>query len=306
MTTMMRTLCVALALLCALSAIGAPTTEDERTSWRRTLPDDPRAERLRDFFDLVAGELEPGDVFDEAFFEHTAREELTSILASVRERSGGSLRFVRTLWIEDDGVFAAELADAQERQWFAGLELAPGSDKLLALDLRPQPRRAEGAKVYDTWDEVIADVRALAGEASLAVHRLSDVGVHTPLALHEHERELNVAQLAQLFVLSAAADAVAAGDVEWSTPVELEARFASLPPSEYLDQIGEQVSFGDLVTSAASLRDSVASDAVFHTVGRERVIGAYNLIAGELPDRATPWLTLRDFALLKQIGKSVV
>ena len=277
------------------------TPEEAPRSWRRVLPDTARGERLRDFFRLVAQDeaVAIEDVFDDAFFAHTPRERLGQILGELREASGGSLSFVRVLKANDE-LLGVELVDANGTPWTAGLQLAQGSERLVALDINAQPPRAEGVKVYDTWGEVLADVRAIDAELSFAVRRIGAAGLRTPVALHESERVLNIAQIGQLFLFGGAANAVASGEASWEDPVAMNASLRSLPPSEYAQaDDGTSYALGEYLVGAGALRDSAAADAGLSAVGRGAVRAYYESVVKEPPAHAYPWLSMRDYTLLK-------
>ncbi|MEM1422454.1 MAG: serine hydrolase [Planctomycetota bacterium] len=275
--------------------------EQAARSWRRVLPESVRADRLRDLTALIAeeGGVSIDDVFDDAFYAHTPRERLEQTLAEARELASGSLSFVRVL-VRNDEVLGVELADATGAPWTAAIALAEGSDRVVALELQPLPPRAPGQKVYDTWNEVLADVRTLEGDVSFAVRRVGTAGLHAPIALHHADEARNVAQLGQLYVFRAVADAVDRGTLSWEDEIAMEEKLRSLPPSQYAQsEDGRAYTLREYLIGAGALRDSAAADALLHAVGRELVRTNYERLVDNTPAHAFPWLSVRDYALLK-------
>ena len=268
-------------------------------SWRRVFPKGTKGDRLQDLLDLVKEQAAPEDVFDDTFYDHTSAETLSTILTQIREASGGSLSFVRVLRQTETGL-GVELADSAGKPWTAALGLAPGTDRLLSLRVSPQPERDPQAKVYDTWSEVLDDVRALDGEAAVSIRRLGEAGIHMPIALLNEDRAMNIGQVAQLFTLGAVAEAVEGGEASWEDEVAMRPEFRSLPPSQYmLSEDGAAYPLSEYTVAAGTLRDTAAADVLLHHVGRERVKAYYKSLVTDPPAHAFPWLSMRDFAILK-------
>lgn len=304
-----------MAILCALASVPAcaqtqpdhpveaPHATPEQgpaVSWRRAFPEGVLGERLRTFLDLIAQRdgATLDAIVDDAFFAHTPREQLEANVAQMIVASGGELTFLRTLRVSDTAL-AVELTDTQGIVWTAQLRLAEGADRLAGLDVRAQGFRPEGVKVYDTWREVLADVGALEGDVGFCVRRIGVGGINTPLALHGQDEVLNIGQLGQLFTLGALGEAIEQGALSWDDTTTIEARHRSIPPSEYAEASeGAPFTLRELAQGMGALRDSAASDAVFDLVGRERVEAYYAELTDD-HERTAPFLTMRQFALLK-------
>ncbi len=282
-------------------AADSSTGQEAPRSWRRSFPDTPAGARLADLLRAIAGgEGDVEDFLAPSFFAHTPEALFTQTLRSWQERAG-SLEFVRTLRVAPDGLGVEARSTKTGEPWTIALQLDAQQDKIVSLSVSPQQARPEGAVVFDTWDEVEREFASFDGDVGLAVYAL-DESMETlyPLAELGAENPLNIAQVGTLFTIGAAAVAAQTGEVAWDQGVVMEERFRSLPPTRYAGvEAGQDVAFEELLLAAGSMSDSTASDALFHTLGRERIAGFRDAVLEDPSPHADPHLSAREHAALK-------
>lgn len=149
----------------------------------------------------------------------------------------------------------------------------------------------------DSFGAILAEIRALPGQASVAVARLGE-GAPEMLAAHEPERVLAIGSAFKLWILAELSREVAAGERRWSDVVPFDRR--STPSSIlYAWPQGSPVTLHTLAALMISQSDNSATDTLLHIVGRENVERMMATIGVGAAARNRPLLSTLDMAALK-------
>ncbi|WP_129791208.1 serine hydrolase [Sphingosinicella sp. CPCC 101087] len=174
----------------------------------------------------------------------------------------------------------------------------------IEIVIEPQaPHRISGLLVAgadvrgDTLDAVMAEVRALPGQVSVAVARLGD-GAPEMLASVEPGRPLAIGSTFKLFILAELDRQIRAGERRWSDVVALDRRSVA---SGVLQNwpAGSPLTVHTLAALMISQSDNTATDQLLHLVGRENVERMMATLGVEAADRNRPFLSTLEVAALK-------
>ena len=114
-----------------------------------------------------------------------------------------------------------------------------------------------------------------------------------------------IGSIFKLYVLGAVVDAVNAGTIAWDQPVEIVAEYKSIPSGITQDDPpGSNRTVMELATLMMSISDNTATDHLMALVGRDAVEAAVSDYGHHMPDLNIPFISTREFALLKLDGKS--
>jgi len=144
----------------------------------------------------------------------------------------------------------------------------------LSIEAGP-PNRINGLFVTgaelrgDTLAAVMAEARALPGQASVAVARLGE-GPPVILAGVEPDRPLGIGSAFKLFILAELSRQIRAGQRQWGDVVALDRRSIPTGVLQTWPQ-GSPVTLHTLAAQMISVSDNTATDVLLHTLGREIV-----------------------------------
>ncbi len=149
--------------------------------------------------------------------------------------------------------------------------------------------------IGDTTEQLLSDIEALPGETGVLVTRL---GAPEPLVSHNPDRQFAIGSTFKLYVLSALAHSIAAGERNWADVVTLSQR--SYPSGQLQNwPEGAPITLHTLATLMISNSDNTATDQLIAELGRE-VVEAEVIAAGHSdPDGMFPFLTTRELFVLK-------
>lgn len=143
-------------------------------------------------------------------------------------------------------------------------------------------------------EEVVDIFSNLSGEVSLLVLANGE-----PLAFLHPERELAVASAFKIGVLAAVKSEIEAGNLTWSTIVELEDKHKSLPSGNLQNwPVGSPLTVHTVAAKMISVSDNTATDLLMDLVGRERI---EEVVSGN-----QPFLTTREAFLLKDPANQIL
>jgi len=239
---------------------------------------------------LLRGEGDPEAMFTPAFLAQVPAAQVRAVAAQLGSQYGA----VR-------GLDRLEAASPQAGLIHVAYERAMVH---IQISVEPQPPgRIAGLLLTgadmrgDSLAAVMAEIRALPGEASVAVARLGgDPPVLT--ASIEPERPLAIGSAFKLFILAELSRQVRAGQRRWSDVVALDRR--SIPTGTL--QAWPQRSPVTLHTLAAlmiSVSDNSAADMLLHTLGRENVERMMATLGVGAAARNRPLLSTLEMAALK-------
>ncbi|WP_151974632.1 serine hydrolase [Erythrobacter sp. EC-HK427] len=248
----------------------------------------PLETRAGDVVRVLGGEMPYAAVFSEGFRAQVPEAQFQTITTQLEAQFGA------LIGLED--VAAASSTGGVIRIRFergmatATLNIEGGSphlvNGLLLTGVEP---------LNDSIEALVADVAALPGQSNLLVMQL---GADTPIAAHNAATPLALGSAFKLYVLSALAQAVDAGELEWDDTIALNTR--SYPSGMMQDwPEGAPVTLHTLATLMISISDNTATDQLIAVLGREAVEAEVAASGHADPAQMRPMLTTRELFLLK-------
>lgn len=150
--------------------------------------------------------------------------------------------------------------------------------------------------IDDSADKIAADLAALPGEVGAYYAPLAE-GSEPILAL-DADQQFAIGSTFKLYVLSALARQIAAGEHSWDEVVPLEVR--SLPSGMTQNwPEGAPVTLHTLATLMISISDNTATDQLIAVVGREAIAAELRASGHAKPGRTLPLLTTLELSGLK-------
>ncbi|MEE4315806.1 MAG: serine hydrolase, partial [Erythrobacter sp.] len=254
--------------------------------------DAEQAERLEaraaDIVAAMRGEAIYDNVFADGFVAAVPEAQFIAIRGQI-EGQFGALIGVQS--VEPVSPNGAQIAIRFERGLASGsfaLETsAPYAVTGFVLnDMRP---------IGDSAAQVLADLAALPGETSMLVTR---IGVSEPLIASNAEVQFAIGSTFKLYVLSALAHSIAAGERDWNDVVPLTAR--SYPSGQLQDwPQGSPLTLYTLATLMISTSDNTATDQLIAVLGRDAVEAEVIASGHSNPAATLPFLTTRELFVLK-------
>jgi beta-lactamase class A len=172
----------------------------------------------------------------------------------------------------------------------------------IAVDPQP-PHRIGGLLVTgadmrgDSLAAVVEEIRALPGQANLAVARLGE-GAPEMLASLAPGRPLAIGSAFKLFILAELSRQVEAGQRRWSDVVALDRRSIGSGTLQAWPA-GAPVTLHTLAALMISVSDNSAADVLLHTLGRENVERMMATLGVEAAARNRPLLSTLEMAAIK-------
>lgn len=249
------------------------------------------AQRAREIVAVMQGEAIYTEVFDETFTSRVSKEQFSTIFAPA-ERQYGPL--VGLDEVEPTSPTAANFALRFERGIAWGV---------FNLSDEP-PYRVAGILVTNTGpaddnpDKLVADIKALPGEASILVTPL-DGG--EPVLSYNADRHLGIGSAFKLYILSTLARQVAAGQRSWSDVVPIATKDQTSGASRDWPD-GAPVTLHTLATLMISVSDNTATDNLLSTVGRGAVEAEVAASGHSDPALLVPFMSTREMIALKLEG----
>ena len=278
-------LALILAVLCpAQGAFAQVPVEARDPTSQQTMLD----QRAADVVAVLRGELEAGEVFDQSFLMAVSPE----MLAGMHDQLSAQFGAIQS-------VAQIEPRDSLSGTVTFRFEKATGSGPMI---LAPSPpHRIVGlqlAKFVPTDNNpaaLKAELAALPGEVGVLFAPLDSAG-EPVLALNE-TRQFAIGSTFKLYILSALARSIEAGEREWSDVVRINRR--SFPSGRMQDwPKGAPVTLQTLATMMISISDNTATDILLHELGRSTVEAELKRLGHSDPARTLPFLsTLEMFAL---------
>jgi beta-lactamase class A len=288
----MRRFLSLIAIMAAMTAHGSPAAQTAPAPAAAAVPaptNEALARRAADVVALINGGADPASLFAPAFLQHVPVEQVQALVSQMRAQYGAARRVGR---IEQRGPNAADFdIEAEHATIHARMSVAAQAPNLIEGLL------ITGADPHgDTADSVAADIRALPGEASLAIARLAD-GVPERLAGVATDRPMAIGSAFKLFILAELDRQIRAGERHWDDVVALDRH--SLPSGVLQGwPLGSPVTLHSLATLMISISDNTAADMLLHVVGRENVERMMETMRISTAARDRPFLsTLETFRL---------
>lgn len=278
----MRNLLAALMLAVALpaSAMANDTEALEQVG----------AGRAADIESVLKGERDANIVFSQGFLKEVPASQLEALTAQLTAEHG-PVTGIDDFTYTGNGAATFDIVFENAR-----------ADATLQLDMT-EPYRVSGFRITnvvpidDTPMKILEDFSALPGQAGFGVYLL-DGGEPQSILTDKAYRQLAVGSTFKLYVLSALAREISAGERKWSDVVVLGA--PSLPSGQLQDwPRGSPVTLHTLATMMISISDNTATDTLIRLLGRQAIEA--ELVASGHSDiqAALPILTTTEFFVLK-------
>lgn len=166
-----------------------------------------------------------------------------------------------------------------------------GDDRVTGLTLTPAAAPWEPSTSLDEVEQRLAE---LPGDVSAVIRVGDDVVVSKDAA-----RSAPLASIFKLYVLLAASEAVASGDLSWDETLVLDEADKSLPSGELQDApVGTEVSVRDAASAMIRISDNTATDLLIERLGRARVEEAVTRSGHTDPTVLTPFLSTKELFTL--------
>jgi len=246
---------------------------------------------------LLRGEEQPGALFTPAFLAQVPAAQVRAIGAQLAAQYGAPRGLA--------GITARSATAGTIRVDFARATVA------MDIQLDPQPpHRINGLLITgaemrdDNVVAVLAELRALPGQTSIAIARLGDGGP-VMLATHEPDAALAIGSTFKLFILAELSRQVSAGERRWSDVVPLDRRSV---PSGMLQNWppDSPLTLHSLAALMISISDNSATDVLLRTLGRENVERMMTTLGVAAAERNQPLLSTLEMAAIKTGGAPVI
>lgn len=150
-----------------------------------------------------------------------------------------------------------------------------------------------------SWTALDARLRQAAPETAFLAAEVVD-GECRPVHAVEPDLPLSLGSAFKLYVLGAAAEAVAGGRLAWNTPIEIrdDGRVHTSLRTESM-QSGQRVPLEEMARHMIEVSDNTATDLVMGAVGREAVEAVQAEMGMTEPERNVPFVDTRELSLIK-------
>lgn len=253
-------------------------------------PNAALAARAHELVVLLRGQGDPAQTFTAAFLAQVSPAQVRAIAQTLAGQYGAVRGVARIQPASATG--AAVDFDYERAIVHMSVSIEAGA-----------PNRIDGLYVTgaevrgDTLAAVMAEVRALPGQASVAVARLGD-GPPTILAGVEAERPLGIGSAFKLFILAELSRQISAGQRRWSDVVALDRRSIPTGVLQTWPQ-GSPVTLHTLAAQMISVSDNTATDVLLHTLGRENVERMMTTVGVSAAGRNRPLISTLEMAAIK-------
>ncbi|RDC59922.1 hypothetical protein HME9302_01119 [Alteripontixanthobacter maritimus] len=283
-------LIAALALTAASTAF-APTVwaQDNAAPTDAQIAETNLQQRAEDVVAFFKGAAEAEDLFSPAFLASVPPATLATVNAQMTARFGA---VVGVDSVEVTGPGSAKLTLQFENALVAGpmritADTPPLIDGLLLNEVTP---------LDVDKGSLEEDFKALPGRVGVFFAPLADDA--TPTFALDAAGQYAIGSAFKLYVLSALAQAVDAGEHSWDEVVALETR--SLPSgSLHTWPKGAPVTVHTLATLMISVSDNTATDQLIALLGRDRIEMELRNSGHAMPSRTLPFLTTLELFALK-------
>ncbi len=290
------------------SSPSAPDTQAAPAAKPDTIPDTSAGKAMRRVLAAINDGKELGaDAFGEAFLRQVPYDQLTSILASLREQCGSLTPIKIDKQQGDLGLILRATATKPNQPWQIILGLGE-NHKIDTLLFRPA--LADEPALAD-WGDLDQRLAKFSGRTNFAAYEVKLGPAPTPEnarttaptllpvhALNADER-LAIGSTFKLYVLGALAEQVHLGRARWDEKLAIKSVYKSLPSGKMQNERdGAEFPISDYADLMISISDNTAADHLAHRVGREN-IEAYMATVHGKPELNRPFLTTRELFALR-------
>jgi len=246
---------------------------------------------------LVQGRANPAEMFTPEFLAQVPQTQVRAVTGQLVAQYGAARRVAG---IEPQSATAATVHYDFERAIVH-----------MQIVIQPQaPHHIAGLLVTgadmsgDSFTAVLAELRALPGQTSVAIARLGD-GAPELIASIEPDRPLAIGSAFKLFILAELSRQIVAGQRHWNDVVVLDRRSI---PSGLLQSwpSGSPLTVHTLAALMISQSDNTASDVLLHLAGRENVERMMTTIGVQAAGRNRPILSTLELSAIKTASDAAV
>ncbi|MEE4339980.1 serine hydrolase [Erythrobacter sp.] len=242
---------------------------------------------------VINGDIAPEEVFSDSFFADVPPERFRAISQQLTGQFGAAIA-VETL-DPADGTRARIEIRMEKAIAKGGIAIDPAAEnrvsELLFRTFDP---------IDDSAAKIRADLAALPGTTNALFARLDRLD--QPVFAVNADTQLALGSAFKLYVLSALAEAVEAGDLAWDDVVELTEK--SFPSGQMQDwPQGAPVTLHTLATMMISISDNTATDQLISVLGKDRVEAEIAASGNADPSRSVPLLTTRELFAMRGVSE---
>ena len=250
---------------------------------------DQLTQRANEVVEVLRGEREPQEVFDESFLAQVGPEQLQALTMQLTTEFG-ALEGIDSVTPSGGPGMAVVALRFEKAIGFGQMRIAATSPhKVTALLIRRfEPIKGTGLSVAD-------QLQAQAGVTSMLLSRID--GSET-LISRNADLPMAIGSTFKLYVLSALSHAIAQGAHRWDEVVTLDQR--SFPSGQMQSwPQGTPVTLQTLATMMISISDNTATDQLIAVLGREAVEDELIASGHANPELSLPFLTTSELFRLK-------
>ncbi|MDN3645442.1 serine hydrolase [Pontixanthobacter aestiaquae] len=269
-------------------ALSIPAVATPATAWAQKAEQSPLELRADDTAALIQGTKEPENIFAPIMLAAVPPAQFKAISEQLIAQHGAL-----------QGVESVTPLDAT-----SGTAVLRFAKALVTVTLsleQAEPNLINGLRITnvetlnDSMEKIKADLDALPGEVGVLFSKLDESSF--PALARNAGTQYAIGSTFKLYILSALARSIEAGERKWSDVVELDRQ--SFPSGRMQNwPKGAPVTLQTLATMMITISDNTATDMLLYEVGRDAVEAELIASGHSDPDRTLPFLsTLQMFAL---------
>lgn len=264
------------------SAVATPAFAQEASEIERL------ERRAEDIVSAMGGQAVYDEVFADAFVNAVSQQQFAAIQGQI-EAQFGPLVGVQS--VEPVTPLGANIAIRFERGLASGQFALEADEPYEVTGFRLSQLQPIG----DSLEQWLADLQALPGEQGVLLTRIDDA---QPIVAHNADQRFAIGSTFKLYVLSALARSIAAGERGWDDVVPLTE--SSYPSGRLQDwPQGAPITLHTLATLMIAESDNTATDQLMAVLGREAVEAEVVASGHSDPEETFPFMTTRELFVLK-------
>ena len=261
------------------------------------VPHNPTGDQLAWVIDKIAnsgGQLTIDDVnahFSPQFLDNVSADKVVELLPTMAAQLGAIA--IDSVEQPAEGIIAHAKTAAGPIDFKLALDPATGKIAGLVIEENTGPPPT-------SYDEAIAQLKALAPHAQLLVAEIDAKGACKPLHALAATDELAIGSAFKLYVLLGLADRIIAGKQTWDDSIPVHDEWKSLASGvTQKDDAGTKLTIRELADRMISISDNTATDHLLYTVGRKSVEAALRTAKHGKPALNIPFMGTREVFILK-------
>jgi hypothetical protein len=227
-----------------------------------------------------------------------AQVSLTQFVDILRSVLGASVRITKILTTTETSISVVAIGIGGSTK----LDLATDADtRISGLLLSPYSNPALH-KPAKTWRDLDKRIRTIAPNTAMVAAKIGDKGKCSVVHGLNETVVGPLGSMFKLYVLAAAADAVAQKGLSWDTTIKVRDDWKSLPSGRMQDEPeGTSHTVAEVANAMISISDNTATDHLIGTLGRDTV--ERTMVATGIANAARnqPFLTTRELFVLKGV-----